>query len=249
MLRKISRLLGILSEPGAIREFISLRKKFSVSSFHLNAMIYNHQPEFQTIFDAGANIGQFALAAARRFPMADIHCFEPVQDAYDILKKRAKKYPEIHVYNCAVGDISGKIQFYRNDYTPASSVMPIQGDHKDHNRMNCQADRTKIIEVDIYKIDDLVPAFAINVEKPVLLKLDVQGYEKKVLQGAIKTLENIDYILLEATFVKLYENQPLFDELHEMLNDIDFKLLSPLDVNIGINNSIVEMDMLYRRKK
>jgi len=249
MLRRLTRLFGVLSESGALREFVSLRNRFSISSFHLNTMISSHQPTFHTIIDAGANVGQFALLATKRFPMADIHCFEPVPDVCEILKNCAKKYPNIHVYNCAVGDISGKIQFYRNDYTPASSVMAIQGDQKDHNRMKCGADRTKTIEVDMYKIDDLAPTFAVNIEKPVLLKLDVQGYEKKVLQGAVKTLECIDYIVLEASFVKLYENQPLFDELHAMLHGIDFELLAPLDVNIGIDNSIVEMDMLYRRKK
>ena len=249
MLKKLIRLSGVLSESGALRELMRLRKRFSVSSFHLNTMISNHQPEFHTIIDAGANVGQFALAAANRFPTANVHCFEPLPDVCEILKKNTKQYPKIHVYNCAVGDVSGKIQFYRNDYTPASSAMAIQGDQKDHNRMHCEGEHTKKIEVDIFKIDDWVSRFHINIEKPVLLKLDVQGYEKKVLQGAIQTLEYIDYIVLEATFVKLYENQPLFNELHTMLHGVNFELTAPLDVNIGINNSIVEMDMLYRQKK
>ena len=249
MFKKIIRLLGVLCEPGALGEFLRLRNRFSISSFHLNAMISNSQPIFHTIIDAGANVGQFALAAAKRFPLAEIYCFEPVPDVYEILENNVKKNPKIHVYNGAVGDISGKIQFYRNDYTPASSVMAIQGDLKDHNRMNCEAKNTQAIEVDIFELDNLFLTFAIDIEKPVLLKLDVQGYEKKVLQGAVKALECVDYIALEATFVKLYENQPLFDELHAMMHEINFELVAPLDVNIGINNSIVEMDMLYRRMK
>ncbi|KKR04008.1 MAG: Methyltransferase FkbM family [Candidatus Uhrbacteria bacterium GW2011_GWF2_39_13] len=248
MPRKIIRLLEVLNEPDAFRQFIKLRNRFSISSFHINRMISNYQPIFHTVIDAGANVGQFALAAAQRFPMADIHCFEPVPDVCEILKKNTKKISKIHIYNCAVGDISGKIKFHRNDYTPASSAMAIQGDMKEHNRANCQTQHTKTIEVDVFKIDDLVSTFSINVKKPVLLKLDVQGYEKKTIQGAVKTLESIDYIVLEATFVKLYENQPLFDELHEMLHNINFEFIAPLDVNVGINKSIVEMDILYKRK-
>ena len=249
MLRKIARLLEVLNEPGAIKGLVSLRNKFSISSFHVNAMIATYQPAFHTIIDAGANVGQFALTAAQRFPMAEIHCFEPVPDVYEILKSNVKRTPKIHTYNCAVGDINGKIQFYRNDYTPASSIMVIQGDQEDHNRTNCEAKRTKIIEVDIFRLDDLGSTFGINIKQPALLKLDVQGYEKKVLQGADKILECINYIVLEAAFVKLYENQPLFDELHQMLYGIDFELVAPLDINEGINHSIVERDVLYRRKK
>ena len=115
--------------------------------------------------------------------------------------------------------------------------------------MNCDAKRTKTIEVDIFRLDDLISTLELNIEQPTLLKLDVQGYEKNVLQGAEKTLESIDYIALEATFVQLYENQPLFEELHEILHMIDFELVAPLDVNEGVNHSIVEMDILYRRVK
>ena len=94
MLRKIARLLEVLNEPGAIKGLVSLRNKFSISSFHVNAMIANYQPAFHTIIDAGANVGQFALTAAQRFPMAEIHCFEPVPDVYEILKSNVKRTPK-----------------------------------------------------------------------------------------------------------------------------------------------------------
>jgi FkbM family methyltransferase len=249
MLRKITRLLEVLSEPGALRGLFTLRKSFSVSSFRVNALMATYQPVFNTIIDAGANIGQFALAAAQRFPMAEIYCFEPVPDVYKILKSNANKLPKIHAYKYAIGNTSGTIPFYRHDYTPASSAMVIQGDQEDHNRMNCDAKHTKAIEVDISRLDDLISTLELNIEQPALLKLDVQGYEKYVLQGAEKTLQSIDYIVLEASFVRLYENQPLFEELHELLRTIDFELVAPLDVNEGTNHSIVEMDILYRRAK
>jgi len=249
MLRKIARLVEILGEPGAFRSLVSLRGNFSVSSFRLNASMAAYQPVFHTIIDAGANVGQFALAAAQRFPMAEIYCFEPVPDVYEILKSNIKNFAKITAYNYAVGSTTGKIPFYRHDYTPASSAMVIQGDKENHNRMNCDSKHTKTIEVDIFRLDDLISMLEINIEQPTLLKLDVQGYEKNVLQGAEKTLESIDYIALEATFVQLYENQPLFDELHEWLKSIGLELVAPLDTSKGVNRAIVEMDVLYRRIK
>lgn len=246
MLRKIARLLEILSEPGVLRGLVSLRNNFSVSSFHVNARVATYQPVFHTIIDAGANVGQFAIAAAQRFPMAEIYCFEPVPDVYEILKSNTKEFTNITVYKYAVGSTTGKIPFYRNDYTPASSAMVIRGEH---NRPNCEQKRTKTIEVDIFRLDDLVSTLEINIKQPALLKLDVQGYEKDVLQGAEKTLGCIDYIALEASFVQLYENQLLFNELHEWLKSIGFELIAPLDATKGANRAIVEMDVLYRRVK
>jgi FkbM family methyltransferase len=249
LISRIVKLLEIANDPQARKSFLALRKKFSISSFRINSAISNYQPFFHTIIDAGANTGQFALAATQRFPMVEIYCFEPVPDVCKILKSNVKRLSKIHVYNYAIGDINGKIPFYRHDYTPASSAMVMQGDQEDHNRMNCDATHTETIEVEIFRLDDLVSKLEINIEQPALLKLDVQGYEKKVLQGAEKTLESIDYIALEATFVQLYENQPLFEELHEILHTIDFEFVAPLDINEGVNHSIVEMDILYRRVK
>lgn len=241
--RKINGLLQIINYPGALRGLFTLRGNFSISSFRINAVVAAYQSIFHTIIDVGANIGQFALAAAQRFPMAEIYCFEPVPDVCRILKDNLKRFPKIHVNNCAIGNENGKLPFYRNEFTLASSALPM---HKKNTHPNCDANRSDIIEVDIFRMDDFP---SLHVREPVLLKLDVQGYEKNALQGAEKILKYIDYIALEVSFVQLYENQPLFDELHEYLKDIGFELLVPVDVNAGNNLAILEMDVLYRKVK
>jgi len=47
--------------------------------------------------------------------------------------------------------------------------------------------------------------------------MDVQGYEMKVLKGAIKTLESIKYVYCEINTVEMYEGCPLVEELDEFL--------------------------------
>lgn len=237
-----AKFLQTRNNPGWIKGFLTLKKSFSISSFNINAAIAKYQPMFLNIIDGGANKGQFALAAAQRFPMADIYCFEPVPDVYKILANNVKKFPKIHPYNRAVGSITGKIPFYRNELTPASSAMPML---ENNNRPNCDPNRSNIIEVDILRLDDFIMDF--DMRRPILLKLDVQGYEKEVLKGAEKTLNRVNYIILETSFCKLYENQPLFDELHEYIKNFGFELVAPLDVNVGNNLAIIEMDVLYKK--
>jgi FkbM family methyltransferase len=241
--RKIARLIKIINIPGALRGLYTLKKKFSISSFRINAVAAEYQPFFYTIIDVGANIGQFALAAAQRFPMAEIYCFEPIPDVYRVLKNNLKNFPKIHVNNCAIGNENGKILFYRNEFTLASSVLPM---YEKNIHPNCDAKRSNMIEVDIYRMDDFP---SLNIKEPVLLKLDIQGYEKNALEGAKRILQHIDYIAIEMSFVKLYENQPLFDELHEYLKKLGFQLLVPVDINEGDELAILEMDVLYGKVK
>ncbi len=88
----------------------------------------------------------------------------------------------------------------------------------------------------------------LNIKSPSLLKLDVQGFELNVLKGASNTLKTqIDYIIVEVSFEKLYKDQPSFTELNRFLNSYNFELKCPLDFNTGKNKNYIEADLLYYR--
>ncbi len=242
-IKKIVRFLQIVHSKDAIKNFLALKKLFSISSFRINAVASDYQLIFKTIIDVGSNVGQFALAAARRFPMAKIYCFEPVPDVYAALEYNLRNLNNVETVNCAIGNEEGDIEFYRNEYTLASSAMKMISRNKHYN---CDEQCCDLIKVKISKLDNIFPE---KIKRPVLLKLDVQGFEKLALKGAQRILKQIDCIVLEMSFVKLYEKQPLFSEIHEYLTNIGFEILVPVDVNEGKNFEIVEMDVLYRRTK
>jgi hypothetical protein len=75
------------------------------------------------------------------------------------------------------------------------------------------------------EIDTLDAMFeGVDLPGPVLLKLDVQGYEMAALRGARVLLNRVDAVLTEASFVPFYEGQALFDELHAWLTEAGFRL-------------------------
>ena len=83
---------------------------------------------------------------------------------------------------------------------------------------------------------------------PVLLKMDVQGYEDKVINGAKQLLNDVDYIITEVSFRSLYKDQPLFGDIYDLLSSLGFQhggnfetLLSPKD------GSILQADALFYR--
>jgi hypothetical protein len=65
---------------------------------------------------------------------------------------------------------------------------------------------------------DLLPAVG-----RVWLKLDVQGYELRVLEGASRSLSRIDALELELSLVELYAGQPLFDEVLRFVQEAGFQ--------------------------
>jgi FkbM family methyltransferase len=188
-------------------------------------------------------MGQFSIAARYRFPDALIHSFEPVPDTFNILLKNiGSRVPNVHLHKMALGSEVGEISFYQNNYSHVSSALPISTDNKQDKY---QVGLAKTIKVPVSTLDKEFDTMLFDA--PILLKLDVQGYEKVVLEGGNNFLKKVKYVLLEMPFTKLYENQFTFTEINDYLVSCGFEMHQPLDFNYGTNFQIIEMDALYKR--
>lgn len=217
-------------------------KNFSISSIKLVENIKKYVPDLKTIIDVGANRGQFLFASNKCFPSAKIFSFEPLPSMVQLINKRVKENHLISVNNLAISKKQGEIVFYESDYSHISSALEIAINNDNPKYIDA---KIKEIKVKTTTLSDFFNN--IKVEKPVLLKLDTQGLEKEVLEGAALFLNNVDYIVLEAAFIELYKNQPLFSEIHLFLENIGFSLLAPLDFHNGSEGKVIEMDVLYRK--
>jgi FkbM family methyltransferase len=233
--------LAVLQYPGAFRAFLT-SKAFSTPCFRLNQALKSHQHSFGVILDVGANVGQFALAAAIYFPDTDIYSFEPLPEAFAELTKNINGKERIKAFNTAVGDKSGKIPFYRNHYSRLSSSRQIDNTNDNPRYRERKITRTT---VNVVRLDSL--SEVLNVQPPVLLKLDVQGMEREVLLGCGGLLDQIDFILCELPLVRLYADQPLFDEMHSFIRNLGYRLAAPLYLNKGKEGRVIEVDVLYAR--
>ena len=221
-----------------------LRPGFSLTSARMLARVRGHVPTLRTILDAGANIGQFALAASRAYPEARVLAFEPLPSAASVLRRRSLGTSRIAVHECALGQEAGDATLLQNEYSHVSSILPI---HPRNRHPNYDASKVRTLRVKLARLDQLVSAE--DLIPPVLLKLDVQGYEKQVLAGAQGILPAIEYLVVEAAFATLYEGQATFDELHQMLSDAGFAFVAPVGFQQGAKGVVIEMDGLYRRRR
>lgn len=216
----------------------------SLASFNILDQLSRRIPRLGTVVDVGANQGQFACAVKRFFPQAVVHSFEPVPETFEKLSANTKQIAGIQVYNFGLGSVSGKIDFYQNEHSHASSALPISDFQKTELP---ETAKTRMITVPVKRLDDLGISVK-EAEGSVLLKLDVQGYEKHVLLGATDFLKGVDYLLFEASFVSMYEGEPLFDEMHALVSEMGFRLLGPVgSLEVGASQ-IAQMDMLYVKK-
>lgn len=244
MLHLISRLLRLFNVLVVAKQspFSIFKNGFSIASTELLHNISEYCSEVNTVIDVGANKGQFALAASRAFPKANVYSFEPLPEIYLALKKNIKNTNQIQTFNLALGSKSGKIDFYKNEYSHASSALPIS----DFHRKNLLGvDKAEVIQVPIERLDNVGLTFELS--SPVLLKLDVQGFEKEVLLGCEHLLAKVDYLLFEASFIPMYDGEPTFEEMHEFVKSLGYQIVSPVNMLQTKNLKILQLDMLYKR--
>ncbi|MEN0052118.1 MAG: FkbM family methyltransferase [Mucilaginibacter sp.] len=221
-----------------------LEKGASVASSRILYNCKHYIPALGTIIDAGANRGQFAVAATYFYPGVHIHSFEPLPEVFPILQRNTSKLNSISTYNIALGNVNGMLEFYSNAYSHASSALPISELQKS---MLPKTSTSQRIEIPVKRLDDLCDNLLLM--PPILLKMDVQGFEKEVLKGAVKTLQKIDYLLFETSFVQMYDGEPLFDEMHHFVKELGFELIGPVGFLQSEKLQILQMDLLYRRRK
>lgn len=82
---------------------------------------------------------------------------------------------------------------------------------------------------------------------PILLKIDVQGFEYEVLQGAEGLKEWIGWVYVEASFVELYEGQRLADAIAELLHGWGFTLTGEYNLTRDDRGARVQADLLFER--
>lgn len=240
-LEQVVRLATVALEPGGLHAMLRW-KPFSLTAFRMLRRLRTEPVEFRTILDGGANAGQFARAAVETYPEADLIAFEPLPDVAERLRAHLADCPRVTVMQTAIGATEGMLTFYRNAYSLSSSALPL---HRNHRAAFPEAVPEATLAVPVASLDTLLANRELT--PPVLLKLDLQGYEMQALRGAISVLEKVDFLLVETAFRPLYEGEPLFAELYDYLASRGFRLVRPLDVLEGTDGAILQMDALFAR--
>ncbi|MGD9249207.1 MAG: FkbM family methyltransferase, partial [Desulfobacteraceae bacterium] len=100
------------------------------------------------------------------------------------------------------------------------------------------------IRVDIATLDDIF--LDRTLDRPVLLKIDVQGSEKDVIAGGQETLKNVDYVLMEVSFDTMYVGEASFLEIVKEMETLHFQFSHPIAILKSPNSGkILQADILF----
>ncbi len=184
--------------------------------------------KIQTVLDIGANNGQFAKKIAKIFPNANIYAFEPVPVAFIKLKQWAKKQGEkVKVFQLALGDENRELEINSHKMFSASSSFLSTTELSERKYPMTQ--KQEKIMVAQQKLDEVAIANGKDLISDILIKLDVQGYEDKVIAGGIETFKRSKACIVEISLDKLYEGQPNFKDIFSLLSNLGYEYKGNID--------------------
>jgi FkbM family methyltransferase len=240
LLSRAHALLDVLASPSSIRQLIVSRPR-SLASMRIAKAIHRDCPHFDSIIDGGANIGQFARACATVFPKARIYSFEPQPDVATEFERNLADRPNVSLHRLAIGAQAGTATFLQRAASQESSFLKgIQG-----TGFQSDSSQERQISVTVTTLDDFFSQQSLG--DSCLLKLDLQGFELEALKGATQTLERCKFVLLEAMFEPMYEGEPLFDSLWQVLQSRGFRFARPVAFATNTSHQIVQVDALFSK--
>jgi FkbM family methyltransferase len=200
-------------------------------------------PHVRTVIDVGSHTGQFAIFALERFPEAKVVCLEPLAGPraklLDVIT--GEDADRVTVLPYAASNESGEHEFHVSRAEDSSSLLPIAQRYVDAFPGTEEANGTR---VQTARLDDLGIAPA----RPSLLKVDVQGSELEVLEGAVELLTGIDYVIVECSFVELYIGQALAGDVVAALHAHSFDLGGAYGVKRDRAGYCLQSDLFFRRR-
>ena len=174
--------------------------------FQTSQLIRTHLNKNSNCIDIGANLGHILMEIVAAAPNGKHYAFEPIPDLYTSLKKRFSK--NTAVYNYALSSKKGTATF---NYYPGRPA--VSGFRERNNLGNVEP---QLLSVQMEKLDDIIPADL----KIDLVKIDVEGAEFEVLQGAKETLKrNHPLVLFECGIggADVYGTSP--DQIYELFQE------------------------------
>ena len=127
--------------------------------------------------DVGCHQGSMLTEMLRFAPAGTHFAFEPIPAMYADLRKKFGRLPNVHLYDCALSDTAGMTTFQHVVTNPAYSGLR-------RRRYDRADEQVEEIRVETRLLDSLLPGHV----QVRFIKVDVEGAELQVLQGAAETI-------------------------------------------------------------
>ncbi|MGE7467969.1 FkbM family methyltransferase [Bosea sp. NPDC003192] len=200
-----------------------------------------------TIIDAGAHSGQYASTVYGYAGFkGQIHSFEPVKRYFDVLNSHLHYYPGWSAYNLALGDEPGPAQIFVGGGHGGTSSLLAQTEH-----LTTFASANTLGEpedIEVRRVDDMFGEALSDPERRVMLKLDVQGFEERVLRSAGRFVESFKLVQVEVSSVDLYAGQGSVGAIVSYLENLGYTLVFTVNSFSPQPSIFIDYDFIFCRR-
>jgi FkbM family methyltransferase len=197
------------------------------------------------VLDVGANRGQFASELRIGGYEGRIVSFEPLSTALAALERAAAGDPRWECRRLAVSDSDGETELHVSENAVSSSLLDMEPRHLEAAPASRYVTTERVRQA---RLATLVEELRLP-EDGIYLKLDVQGSEAKVLEGARPILPRVVAIETELSLVPLYRGQLLFREMLDLLDEAGYDPVSlePAYAD-GRSGHVLQVDGIFLRR-
>jgi FkbM family methyltransferase len=205
-----------------------LRATMSDVLQHLLAI--NFYPK--SVIDVGVAYGTNDLYI--HFPQAKYLLIEPLEEYRSVLQKITEEFDAEYIL-AAAGPTAGKIVLnVHPDLSGSSCLKEVEGDHVNG------------IEREVPMVTVADAAISKGLQGPYLLKVDVQGAELDIMEGAKPILDDLEVIILEASLFKFFIDGPQFFDVLHYMNDIGYSIYDIFGGHFRpLDNSLGQVDLVF----
>jgi FkbM family methyltransferase len=201
--------------------------------------------ECRTIVDLGANEGQFLFSALAYYPSPRCLIVEMLPDLAARLRDDARLADRRRfvVVQAAVGEREHEQPVLRSVHSQASSLLPL---HREAAGLyGIDLTQFEAGSVRVRTLDALCAEHGFG--EVDLLKIDVQGYEERVLRGAPITLAHTRRLIIEVEYVPVYQGQMLADGIRAAVERAGFEYVCNVTEYRSAEGILLHADALFRR--
>lgn len=205
----------------------------------------------EVVFDVGANIGTVTKSAYDSFPHAKIYAFEPVKSTYATLCKNLQgRTDRVLPFNIGFFNANQKVEINLSSFHGASSIIEQSKDHIEEHR-DLDIKEVGKEEIEVRTMDSFVTEHSIG--KIDVVKIDVEGVEREVIEGGRETLKNqVDNVLVELSLLRRNRESEYWLDICYDLQELGFMLINLYDVaryERKDRTYLAQMDAYFSKKK
>lgn len=205
----------------------------------VNSVIKSYKPWSSekpiTVFDIGANIGDWTAEFLTAHPNVEIFAFEPSSEAFSYLSTRFKNDSRVNTLNFALGEVDGEGTLFSD--SPTSGFASLTKRRLEH--FGISTDKSEKIQVKT--LDSIKLERSISCD---ILKIDIEGNELRALNSGLEILRECKVILFEFGGANL-DSKSSFQDFWYFFQDLNFSLWRITPSGIRKIEKYSELDEIY----